>query len=89
MDLLAQKRKARVPSQRLRRRQHHQRRRLHSTTGQWYHVAVTRSGNTYKFYVDGVQNGTDRFDSNTMPNASAPLTLGKAEALTALQRPAR
>jgi hypothetical protein len=52
--------------------------------GRWYHVAVTRSGNTYKFYVDGAQNGTDRFDSNTVPAANAPLSLGKAEALAAM-----
>jgi hypothetical protein len=52
--------------------------------GRWYHVAVTRSANTYKFYVDGVQNGTDRFDSNTVPTANAPLTLGQAEALAAM-----
>ncbi len=54
------------------------------TVGQWYHVAVVRSANTYKFYVDGAQNGTDRFDSNTVPTAVAPLTLGQAEALTSL-----
>ena len=54
------------------------------TLGQWYHVAVTRSGTTYKFYLDGTQNGTDRFDANTVPTATAPLTLGKAEALAAL-----
>ena len=52
--------------------------------GQWYHVAVTRSGMTYKFYVNGAQNGTDRLDTNTVPNATAPLTLGKAEALPSL-----
>jgi hypothetical protein len=54
------------------------------TLGQWHHVTVTRSGNTYKFYVDGVQNGTERFDSNAVPTANAPLTFGKAEALAAL-----
>ncbi len=54
------------------------------TVGQWYHVAVARSGNTYRFYVDGAQNGIDQFDSNVVPDASAPLTLGRAEALTAL-----
>jgi hypothetical protein len=52
--------------------------------GRWYHVAMTRSGNTYKFYVDGVQNGTDRFDGNSVPTANAPLSLGKAEALAAM-----
>ena len=50
--------------------------------GRWHHVAVTRSGNTYKFYVDGVQNGGDRFDSNSVPIANAPLTLGKADRST-------
>ena len=50
-----------------------------TSTGRWYHVAVTRSGNTYKFYLDGVQNGTDVFDSNAIPNATAPLTFGKAD----------
>ena len=52
--------------------------------GQWHHLAITRSGNTYKFYVDGIQNGSDRFDSNAVPNATAPLTFGQAETLPAL-----
>ena len=52
--------------------------------GQWHHVAVTRTGNTYKFYVDGAQNGSDRFDGNTVPNATATLTFGKAETLPAI-----
>ncbi len=52
--------------------------------GQWHHLAVTRSGSTYKFYVDGVQNGGDRFDANSVPVANAPLTLGQADALNAI-----
>jgi hypothetical protein len=48
-------------------------------TGQWYHVAVTRSGNTYALYIDGVQVATGT-DSNTIPDPNAPLTIGKAEA---------
>ena len=57
-----------------------------TSTGRWYHVAVTRSGNTYKFYLDGVQNGTDVFDSNAIPNATAPLTFGKADGAAFLRR---
>jgi hypothetical protein len=52
--------------------------------GQWYHVAVTRSGTIYKFYVNGAQNGTDRFDSNSIPAANASLTLGHAEVISSL-----
>ena len=54
------------------------------TLGRWYHVAVTRSGNTYRFYVDGAQNGGDRLDANAVPDVNAPLTFGKAEAFNAL-----
>ncbi len=52
--------------------------------GQWHHVAVSRSGNTYRFHVDGVQNGGERFDSNSVPAASGPLTFGKVDALNAI-----
>ena len=47
----------------------------------WYHFAVTRTGPLYRFYVDGVQVGGDQFDQSAVPNASAPLTIGKAEAI--------
>ena len=54
------------------------------TTGVWYHVAVTRSGSTYKFYVNGAQIGTDQTNTATVPPANAPLTLGQAEAIASL-----
>lgn len=55
------------------------------TLDEWYHVAITRSGTTYKFYVNGAQLGDDQIDANSVPNASAPLTIGKAEALSSLR----
>jgi hypothetical protein len=50
--------------------------------GEWYNVAITRSGSTYKFYVDGAQAGSDLTDGTVIPDASAPLTFGWAEAVS-------
>ncbi|KJU86726.1 FG-GAP repeat-containing protein [Candidatus Magnetobacterium bavaricum] len=47
---------------------------------QWYHVAVTRSGDSYNFYVDGVMIGASK-NSTVIPNPAAELTIGRAEAL--------
>ena len=49
------------------------------SAGTWYHLAVTRSGNTYALYINGVQESIST-DSNTIPAANAPLTIGRAEA---------
>ena len=40
-------------------------------TNQWYHVAATRSGNTWKIYLNGVQvtSGTTNTDSLTLSNS--------------------
>lgn len=46
--------------------------------GRWYHLAVTRSGAAYTFYINGTAAGTDS-DTNPVPDASAPLTIGRAE----------
>lgn len=56
-----------------------------STTGVWYHLAGVRDGNTFRFFVDGVANGTATLSgalfSTTQTlsfgaanNGSAPLT---------------
>jgi len=37
-------------------------------TNKWTHIAVTRSGNSYRFFIDGVQSGS------TITSASAPST---------------
>jgi hypothetical protein len=48
--------------------------------GQWYHLAVTRNGNIYTIFVDGIQVGSD-VNAVAIPNANAPLTIGQAEEL--------
>lgn len=49
------------------------------TPGKWYHVAITRSGNDFTLYIDGaaVKKSTVAV---TIPNPTAPLTIGSAEA---------
>ena len=45
---------------------------------QWHHVAVTRSGSLFSFYVDGVLNSTG-LSSAAIPGIAAPITIGQAE----------
>lgn len=49
------------------------------TTSQWYHVAVTRSGDDYSLYIDGAWQ-TTRTDASTIADPAVPLTIGAAEA---------
>ena len=37
------------------------------SAGTWYHVAVTRSGNTFKLFRDGVQNGSTVTNAGSCP----------------------
>ena len=48
------------------------------TPGQWNHVAVSRSGSTFTFYVNGSDIGTRTY-AGSVDDANAPLTLGFAE----------
>ena len=50
------------------------------TVGQWYHLAVTRRGNTYIIYVNGVLAGSAT-DNGIIPNPNSALTIGQAESL--------
>ncbi len=45
---------------------------------QWYHLAVTRSEDTYTIYVDGNPAGSET-NSVVIPNPNAPLMIGQAE----------
>lgn len=48
------------------------------TLNHWYHVALTRYGNTYRLFIDGVKVARD-WDGRRIPNADAPLEIGSAE----------
>ena len=43
----------------------------------WHHVMVTRKGDTFTLYFDGVSEGTDT-DSNAMPDPTGTLAIGAA-----------
>lgn len=46
------------------------------TTSQWYHVASTRSGNDYRFFIDGVQIGTTLTSSYRPATSTGQLRIG-------------
>ena len=53
------------------------------TVGQWVHMALTRSGTTWSFYVDGTRTYTGTLGSATLSTPGTYLTLGKSWDTTA------
>ena len=53
------------------------------TVGQWYHIAVTRSGNTWYLFVNGVQLGATASNSTSFPDISATVRVGANQNSTA------
>ena len=49
-------------------------------SGQWYHLAVTRNGTLFSFYINGILRSSS-VNSVTVPVATAPLTFGSSEGL--------
>jgi len=46
------------------------------STNTWYHIALVRSGNIFKIFINGSQLGSDYTSSGTVPNLAANLTIG-------------
>ena len=46
------------------------------TVGQWYHIAVTRSSNTWYLFVNGTQLGSTATNSTSFPNIAATVWVG-------------
>src|SRR5439155_3541631 len=47
--------------------------------GEWYHLAVTRTGRNYTIFINGVAAGS-AVGPAVIPNPNASLTIGEAEA---------
>jgi len=46
------------------------------STGTWYHIAFVRTGNTFKLFQAGIQQGSDYTSSDSICNVAAPLYIG-------------
>lgn len=46
------------------------------TTGAWYHVALTREGDVFTLWIDGVSVGTDTYSGALYSNSTHPLCFG-------------
>jgi hypothetical protein len=46
------------------------------STGQWYHIAVCRSGTSTKMFIDGTQTGSTYTDTNSYVQQSQRPTIG-------------
>lgn len=47
-----------------------------ASDGQWHHVAVVRSGNTWAMFIDGVRQGSSVTSSVSLSGASSTLNVG-------------
>lgn len=47
------------------------------SAGTWYHIALTRSGNSFRFFVNGTQVGSTTTNSTALPNSNGALHIGR------------
>jgi len=50
---------------------------INLTPHKWYHIAYTRDGSTFRWFVDGVQVGSNYTSSASIPDYATPLWIGK------------
>ena len=48
-----------------------------ASIGSWHHIAVTRSGTSFKMFINGNDGGGTYFSSGAIPNLSANVTIGE------------
>ncbi|MFB3887681.1 MAG: LamG-like jellyroll fold domain-containing protein [Thermodesulfobacteriota bacterium] len=47
------------------------------SVGTWYHIALVRTGNTFKIFRNGVQIGSDYTDTDGVGNLAAGAMIGR------------
>ena len=51
------------------------------SAGQWYHVAVSRDGDNFRFFINGTQQGSTQVASGSVGNSSALFRVGCYESV--------
>ena len=55
------------------------------TAGQWYHIALCRSGTSTKLFINGVQTGSTYTDTTSYFANSSPLWIGRSPYVTSTE----